>query len=52
MRQMTSKTPLETVQEMSRICEAAESAEDKRLDADFSGSYSRIDHSNAMGELL
>ena len=48
----SGKFPLETVQEMSRICEAAESAEDKRLDADFSGSYSRIDQSIAMGALF
>ncbi|MBS0452905.1 MAG: pyruvate kinase [Proteobacteria bacterium] len=48
----SGKYPLETVQEMSRICEAAESAEDKRLDADFSGTYSRIDQSIAMGALF
>jgi pyruvate kinase len=45
--------PLETVQEMSRICEAAEAAEDTQLDADFSGrTYSRIDQSIAMGALF
>jgi len=49
----SGKFPLETVQEMSRICEAAESAEDKRLDADFTGrAYSRIDQSIAMGALF
>jgi pyruvate kinase len=48
----SGRFPLETVQEMSRICEAAESAEDKRLDADFSGHYSRIDQSIAMGALF
>jgi len=49
----SGKFPLETVQEMSRICEAAEGAEDKRLDADFSGQdYSRIDQSIAMGALF
>lgn len=49
----SGKYPLETVQEMSRICEAAEGAEDKRLDADFSGQdYSRIDQSIAMGALF
>lgn len=49
----SGKYPLETVQEMSRICEAAESAEDQRLDADFSGqAYSRIDQSIAMGALF
>ncbi len=49
----SGKYPLETVQEMSRICEAAEAAEDEQLDADFSGrTYSRIDHSIAMGALF
>jgi pyruvate kinase len=49
----SGRYPLETVQEMSRICEAAEAAEDKQLDADFSGrSYSRIDQSIAMGALF
>ena len=49
----SGRYPLETVQEMSRICEAAESAEDKMLDADFSGkTYSRIDQSIAMGALF
>ena len=45
--------PLETVQEMSRICEAAEAAEDVKLDADFSGkTFDRIDQSIAMGALF
>jgi pyruvate kinase len=49
----SGKYPLEAVQEMSRICEAAEAAEDKQLDADFSGqSYARIDQSIAMGALF
>ena len=49
----SGRYPLETVQEMSRICEAAEAAEDKQLDADFSGqSYARIDQSIAMGALF
>ena len=49
----SGRYPLETVMEMSRICEAAESAEDKQLDADFSGrNYSRIDQSIAMGALF
>lgn len=49
----SGRYPLETVQEMSRICEAAEAAEDLQLDADFSGqSYARIDQSIAMGALF
>jgi len=49
----SGRYPLETVQEMSRICEAAEAAEDLKLDADFSGrTYSRIDQSIAMGALF
>ena len=49
----SGKYPLETVQEMSRICEAAEQAEDKTLDTDFSGhTYNRIDQSIAMGALF
>ena len=49
----SGRYPLETVQEMSRICEAAEAAEDLQLDADFSGkTYSRIDQSIAMGALF
>ncbi|HEX3138841.1 MAG TPA: pyruvate kinase, partial [Rhizobacter sp.] len=49
----SGRYPLETVQEMSKICEAAEAAEDLQLDADFSGkNYSRIDQSIAMGALF
>ncbi|RYZ12455.1 MAG: pyruvate kinase [Comamonadaceae bacterium] len=48
----SGRYPLETVQEMGRICEAAEAAEDQQLDADFSGSYNRIDQSIAMGALF
>ena len=45
--------PLETVQEMAKICEAAERAEHVELDADFSGqTFTRIDHSIAMGALF
>ena len=45
--------PLETVMEMAKICEAAESAEDVRLDADFTGkTFARIDQSIAMGALF
>ena len=47
------KYPLETVEEMAKICEAAENAEHVELDADFSGqSFSRIDQSIAMGALF
>jgi pyruvate kinase len=49
----SGKYPLETVQEMSRICEAAEAAEDVELDADFTGQrFARIDQSIAMGALF
>ena len=49
----SGKFPLETVQEMSRVCEAAEGAEDVKLDADFTGkTFSRIDQSIAMGALF
>jgi pyruvate kinase len=49
----SGRYPLETVQEMSRICEAAEAAEDKNLDTDFSGhTFNRIDQSIAMGALF
>jgi pyruvate kinase len=45
--------PLQTVQEMSRVCAAAEAAEDLQLDADFSGrTYARIDQAIAMGALF
>jgi pyruvate kinase len=47
------KFPLETVLEMAKICEAAERAEDVRLDADFTGmTFDRIDQSIAMGALF
>ena len=49
----SGKYPLETVQEMSKICEAAEEAEDVKLDADFTGmTFGRIDQSIAMGALF
>jgi len=48
----SGRYPLETVQEMSRICEAAEQAEDTTRDLDFSGHYARIDQSIAMGALF
>jgi pyruvate kinase len=45
--------PLETVQEMAKICEAAEHVEDVALDANFSGkTFDRIDQSIAMGALF
>ncbi|MBK7990371.1 MAG: pyruvate kinase [Comamonadaceae bacterium] len=50
------KYPLETVQEMAKICEAAEDAESlehAELDADFNAqSFTRIDQSIAMGALF
>jgi pyruvate kinase len=47
------KYPLETVQEMSRIIEAAEGAEHLDVDADFSGqNFERIDQTIAMGALF
>jgi pyruvate kinase len=47
------KYPLETVMEMAKICAAAESAEDVKLDADFTGkTFERIDQSIAMGALF
>ena len=49
----SGKYPLETVQEMSKICEAAELAEDVKLDADFTDmTFNRIDQSIAMGALF
>jgi pyruvate kinase len=49
----SGKFPLETVKEMSRVCEAAEEAEDVKLDADFTGkTFNRIDQSIAMGALF
>ena len=47
------KFPLETVQEMAKICEAAESSEHVELDTHFVGqSFRRIDQSIAMGALF
>ncbi|MBS0392002.1 MAG: pyruvate kinase [Comamonadaceae bacterium] len=47
------KYPLETVQEMAKICAAAEAAEDPDRDADFDGETAgRIDQSVAMGALF
>ena len=47
------KFPLETVQEMAKICSAAEGAEEVELDADFSGqTFTRIDYSIAMGAMF
>jgi len=47
------KYPLETVQEMAKICAAAEAAEDPDRDADFTGqTLGRIDQSIAMGALF
>jgi pyruvate kinase len=49
----SGKFPLETVKEMSHVCEAAEGAEDVKLDADFTGkTFNRIDQSIAMGALF
>ena len=45
--------PLETVEEMAKICEEAEKAEYKELDSDFTGkTFNRIDQSIAMGALF
>ena len=45
--------PLETVEEMAKICQEAEKAEYKELDADFSGkTFTRIDQSIALGALF
>ena len=45
--------PLETVEEMAKICEEAEKAEYKELSADFSGkTFARIDQSIAIGALF
>ena len=47
------KYPLETVQEMAKICEETEKAEYTELEADFSGkTFGRIDQSIAMGALF
>lgn len=45
--------PLETVEEMAKICAAAEAAEDPERDSDFTGqTLGRIDQSIAMGALF
>ena len=47
------KYPLETVQEMAAICAAAEAAEDRVKDADFSNSqFKRTDQAIAIGALF
>ncbi len=47
------KYPLETIEEMAKICEEAEKAEYRELEADFAGkTFSRIDQSIAMGALF
>ena len=47
------KYPLETVQEVAKICAAAEAAEDGQQDANFTGrTFGRIDQSIAMGALF
>jgi pyruvate kinase len=47
------KYPLQTVQEMARICLAAEQAYHDALDADFIGkTFARIDQSIALGALF
>ena len=45
--------PLETVEEMAKICLEAEKASGHEIDADFTGkTFSRIDQSIAMGALF
>jgi pyruvate kinase len=45
--------PLETVEEMAKICVEAEKAEYRELEADFTGkTFGRIDQSIAMGALF
>lgn len=47
------KYPLETVEEVAKICAAAEAAEDSQHDANFTGrTFGRIDQSIAMGALF
>lgn len=47
------KYPLETVEEMAKICAAAEAAEDRDRDSDFTGqTFGRVDQSIAMGALF
>ena len=45
--------PLETVQEVAKICAAAESASEAEIDDDFAGeTFTRIDYTIAMGALF
>ena len=45
--------PLETIEEMAKICLEAEKAEYKEIDSDFTGkTFARIDQSIAMGALF
>ena len=45
--------PLETVEEMAKICLEAEKAEYKEIDSDFTGkTFARIDQSIAIGALF
>ena len=47
------KYPLQTVQEMAKICAAAEQADTYELESDFSGkTFERIDYAIAMGALF
>jgi pyruvate kinase len=47
------KYPLQTVQEMAKICQAAEKADSYELESDFTGkTFNRIDHTIAMGALF
>ena len=47
------KFPIQTVQEMAKICEAAEKADTYEIEADFLGqTFTRIDQSIAMGALF
>jgi pyruvate kinase len=47
------KYPLQTVQEMAKICEEAEKADSFELESDFMGkTFNRIDQSIAMGALF
>ncbi len=47
------KFPIQTVQEMAKICEAAEKADSYEIEADFLGqTFTRIDQSIAMGALF
>ena len=47
------KYPLQTIQEMAKICEAAEAADSYEIESDFTGkTFDRIDHTIAMGALF